>query len=386
MNGDIRREWFDKDYYHVLGVPKNASAAEIKKAYRKLAQRYHPDANAGNKEAEERFKEISAAHDVLGDPEKRAQYDRVREMATSGFAGFGGPGAGRPGGGRVRVEGFPFGQGGDAGDLEDLLGMFTGRARGRGGRSRGAARGADLETDVRVSFEDAMKGTTVPLRIQRPAPCPVCGGSGAKPGTSPDVCPQCQGTGTVAEDQGFFSLSRTCPRCGGSGQIIPTPCERCHGTGSVQTTRQFSVRIPPGVKDGQRIRLAGRGEPGSAGSRPGDLFVRVRVDPHPLFGRRDSDLTLEVPVSFAEAAMGANVSVPTLNGAVTLKVPPGTPSGKTFRIRGKGAPRPRGGSGDLLATVRVEVPSKLSKEEKELLGKLQALQKQSPRAHLEVER
>ena len=258
MNGDVRREWFEKDYYKVLGVPKNASAAEIKKAYRKLAQQYHPDRNRGNKEAEDRFKEVSAANDVLADPEKRKQYDQVREMAASGFAGFGGPGAGGwPGGRRrVRVEGFPFGQGvGDIGDLEDLFGMFTGR--GREARSRTASRGPDLETEVRISFEDAMKGTTVPLRIQGPGPCPVCGGSGAKPGTAPDVCPQCQGTGTVAEDQGFFSFSRTCPRCGGSGQIIPNPCERCGGSGTVRTTREFSVRIPAGVKDGQRIRLPG---------------------------------------------------------------------------------------------------------------------------------
>jgi molecular chaperone DnaJ len=380
MNGDVRREWFEKDYYKVLGVPKNASAAEIKKAYRKLAQQYHPDRNRGNKEAEDRFKEVSAANDVLADPEKRKQYDQVREMAASGFAGFGGPGAGGwPGGRRrVRVEGFPFGQGvGDIGDLEDLFGMFTGR--GREARSRTASRGPDLETEVRISFEDAMKGTTVPLRIQGPGPCPVCGGSGAKPGTAPDVCPQCQGTGTVAEDQGFFSFSRTCPRCGGSGQIIPNPCERCGGSGTVRTTREFSVRIPAGVKDGQRIRLAGRGESGPPGSRPGDLFVRVKVTPHRLFGRRDSDLMVEVPVSFAEAALGANVDVPTLNGAVTLKVPAGTPSGKTFRIRGKGAPRPRGGHGDLLVTVKVDVPTKLTKEEKELLGRLRALQKESPR-------
>jgi molecular chaperone DnaJ len=388
MNGDIRREWFEKDYYQVLGVPKNASAAEIKKAYRKLAQQHHPDRNRGNKDAEDRFKEISAAHDVLGDEEKRKQYDQVREMAASGFGGFGGPGGpgagGWPGGGRVRVEGFPFGQGGgDVGDLEDLLGMFTGR--GRGGRTRRAARGADLETEVRISFEDAMHGNTVPLRIQGPAPCPVCGGSGAKPGTAPDVCPQCQGTGTVAEDQGLFSLSRTCPRCGGSGQIIPNPCERCGGSGTVRTTREFSVRIPPGVKDGQRIRLSGRGEAGSAGSRPGDLFVRVRVEPHRLFGRKDSDLTLEVPVSYSEAALGAEVKVPTLNGAVTLKVPAGTPSGKVFRIRGKGAPRPRGGSGDLLVTVRVDVPSKLSKEEKELLTRLREMQRESPRKRLGVD-
>src|SRR6266540_4085491 len=379
MNGDVRREWFDKDYYQVLGVAKNASQAEIKKAYRKLAQQYHPDANAGDKSAEERFKEISAAYDVVGDEDKRKQYDQVRDMAASGFGAGGFPGGGRPGAGEgVRFEDFGFG---DVGDLGDLFSVFTGRGRGQ----RPAAHGADLETEVRVSFEDAMRGTTVPVRIQGPAPCPVCGGSGAKPGTAPDVCPQCQGTGTVAENQGYFSLSRTCPRCGGSGQIIPNPCERCGGSGTVRTTREFSVRIPPGVKDTQRIRLAGRGEAGPAGSRPGDLFVVVKVAPHRMFGRKDSDLTLEVPVTFAEAALGANVKVPTLNGAVTLKVPAGTPSGKTFRIRGKGAPRPRGGSGDLLVTVRVDVPSKLSKEEKELLTRLQAMERESPRKGMGAE-
>jgi molecular chaperone DnaJ len=378
MNGDVKREWFDKDYYQVLGVPKNASQADIKKAYRKMAQKFHPDANPGNKQAEDRFKEMSAAYYVVGDPEKRKQYDQVREMAASGAGpfGYGGPTGGQGPGGRVRVEGFPFGEGFGFGDTEDLTDLFGGLFGGRGGRSRQARKGADLQTEVRVSFEDAMSGTTVPLRIRGPAACPVCGGSGAEPGTSPEVCPECGGTGTVAQNQGVFSFSRPCPRCGGSGRIIQTPCHRCGGQGTVQTTREFSVRIPPGVKDGATIKLAGRGEPGGPNGRPGDLFVRVRVDPHRMFGRTDSDLTIEVPVTYAEAALGGNVRVPTLNGEVTLKVPPGTQSGKTFRIRGKGAPRPKkGGAGDLLATVRVDVPSKLSKEEKDLLKQLQEIQK-----------
>jgi molecular chaperone DnaJ len=389
MNGDIRREWFEKDYYQVLGVPKNASSTEIKKAYRKLAQKFHPDRNRGDKEAEERFKEISAANDVVGDEEKRKQYDQVREMAASGYGGFGGQGPGAwPGGGqRVRVEDFPFGGEGFADvDLGDLLGMVTGRGRGRGrGQTRQVARGADLEADVTIPFDQAMTGTTVPLRITGPAACPVCGGSGAQPGTAPDVCPQCQGTGAVAENQGFFSLTRTCPRCAGTGQIIEHPCERCRGSGTVSTTRQLTVRIPAGVKDGQRIRLSGRGEAGSAGGRSGDLFVRVHVEPHRLFGRRDSDLTLELPVTFAEAALGAEVKVPTLNGAVTLKIPAGTANGRTFRVRGKGAPKPKGGAGDLLVTVQVDVPSKLSKQERELLTQLRDLQGGSPRRHLGTE-
>ena len=385
MNGDIKREWFDKDYYQVLGVPKNAPQADVKKAYRKLAQQHHPDRNRGNKDAEDRFKEISAAYDVLGDPEKRKQYDQVRDMAASGFGGFPGTGGG---GRRVRVEDVPFDAGGfgDIGDLGDLFGGLFGGARGgRGGRVRQAT-GADLQTEARISFEEAMRGVTIPIRIDGPAACPTCGGSGAEPGTAPEVCPQCGGSGTVAQNQGPFSFSRTCPRCGGSGRIIPTPCRTCGGTGTVRRTRELSVRIPSGVKDGQRIRVQARGEAGSAGARPGDLYVVVRVDPHPLFGRRESDLTIEVPVTYTEAALGANVDVPTLNGAVTLKIPAGTASGRTFRIRGKGAPKPKkGGHGDLLATVRVEVPTKLSREQKELLRQLQSIEGESPRKRLGVE-
>jgi molecular chaperone DnaJ len=382
VNGDVRREWFEKDYYKVLGVPKNGSAADIKKAYRKLAQKHHPDANRGNKEAEERFKEISAAHDVLGDPEKRKQYDQVRDMAASGAGGFGGFGGPGPAGGNVRGEGFPFE---DLGDLGDLFSVFTGRGRGRG-RGRGEARGADLETEVRVSFDEAMAGTTIPLRIQGPAPCPTCRGSGAEPGTSPTTCPACGGTGSVAVNEGFFSISRPCPECGGSGRIVEHPCHDCGGSGNVRRAREFSVRIPAGVRDGARIRLNGRGEAGPAGSRAGDLFVTVRVAPHRLFGRKDSDLTLELPVTFAEAALGTNLKVPTLNGQVTLKIPAGTPSGKTFRVRGKGIPKPKkGGAGDLLVTVKVDVPQKLSREEKELLARLQEAQKESPRKGMGVE-
>jgi molecular chaperone DnaJ len=392
VNGDVKREWFDKDYYQVLGVPKNASAADVKKAYRKLAQRYHPDTNPGDKDAEERFKEVSAAYDVLGDGDKRKQYDQVRDMAASGFGGFGrGAGAGWPGGGtggqRVRVEGFPYdAEGfGDAGDLGDLFGGLFGRA-GRAGRAR-ERRGADLETEARISFDEAMTGVTVPIRIQGPAPCQTCGGSGAEPGTSPTTCPVCSGTGTVAQNQGFFSLSRPCTNCAGTGRVIEHPCSTCGGSGTVRRAREFSVRIPEGVRDGARIKVSDRGEPGGAGGSPGDLFVVVRVSPHPLFGRHGgSDLTLELPVTFAEAALGAHVQVPTLNGPVTLKVPGGTTSGRTFRIKGKGAPRPKkGGHGDLLVTVRIEVPAKLSKEQRELLKRLQEVEGESPRRRLGVE-
>ena len=375
MNGDVRREWFEKDYYQVLGVPKNASAAEIKRAYRKLAQQFHPDANPGNAQAEERFKEISAAYDVIGDADKRARYDEVREMAASGVGAGGFPGggwSGGPGGGSVRFE--------DLGDLGDLFGGLFG---GAGGRARQAARGADLETEVTVSFDDAMSGTTVPVRIQGPAPCETCHGSGAAPGTSPVTCPRCGGAGQVAVNQGLFQMSQTCPQCRGSGRIVETPCPTCGGSGSQRRTRSLQVKIPAGVKDGARIRLAGRGEPAPAGGAHGDLYIRVRVRPHRFFGRKGNDLTLDLPVTFAEAALGAEVEVPTLNGTVRMKVPAGTPNGKTFRLKGKGAPR-RGGLGDLLVTTRVEVPQRLSKGEKELLKQLQEQEKGSPRRGLGV--
>jgi molecular chaperone DnaJ len=376
MADEVRREWFEKDYYQVLGVAKNASAAEIKKAYRKLAQQHHPDANPGNADAEDRFKQISAAYDVLGDEEKRKAYDRVREMGSAGFAGFpGGAGAGRPGGARYEQVDF---------DLEDLLGMFGGSGRGRAGRGRARPqRGADLETDVTISFDDAMRGTTVPVKVTGPATCHTCKGTGAEPGTTATVCPECGGAGSVVVNQGFFSMERPCPRCGGSGRLIEHACRTCRGSGVERRTRRLQVKVPAGVKDGARIRLAGRGEAGPQGGPAGDLFVRVHVGTHAVFGRRGDDLTVSLPVSFPEAALGANVQVPTLNGPVTLKVPSGTPSGKTFRVKGKGAPK-RGGRGDLLVTVNVDVPGKLSREEKQLLKQLKDARKESPRERLGV--
>jgi molecular chaperone DnaJ len=377
---EVRREWFEKDYYQVLGVAKNASAAEIKKAYRKLAQQHHPDANPGNKDAEDRFKEISGAYDVLGDEEKRKSYDRVRDM---GAAGFGGPGVGGTGGwpggfggpGGVRYETADF----DLGDLLRGFGGVGGRGRQRQQRPQ---RGGDLETEVEVSFDDAMNGTTVPVRFVGPAACRTCHGTGAEPGTRPITCPTCGGTGSVDVNQGFFSMERPCPGCRGAGRIIEHLCPTCRGSGAERRTRKFQVKIPAGVRDGARIRLAGRGEPGPGG-HPGDLFVRVRVGSHALFGRRGDNLTLELPVSYPEAALGANVEVPTLNGPVTLKVPAGTPNGKTFRVRGKGVPK-KGGHGDLLVTVNVDVPGKLSREERQLLKQLQEAQKGSPRKRLGV--
>ena len=381
MADEVRREWFEKDYYGVLGVAKNASAAEIKKAYRKLAQQFHPDANPGNADAETRFKEISAAYDVLGDEDKRKRYDEVRDMGASGFGGFGPGGAG--------AAGWPGGAGGPGGtryvNVEDLgdVGDLFGGLFGGGGRSRGRAtrpqRGTDLETEVKVSFEDAMAGTTVPVKITGPSVCRTCHGSGAAPGTSPSVCPVCGGAGEVAVNQGFFSMSQPCRNCNATGRIVETPCPTCKGSGSERRSRTFKVKIPAGVKDGARIKLAGRGEPGPAGGQPGDLYVRVKVARDDVFGRKGDNLTLTLPVSYPEAALGAIVQVPTLNGPVTLKVPAGTPSGKTFRIKGKGAPR-KSGAGDLMVTVEVDVPRKLSKEEKQLLQDLQDVQKASPRS------
>jgi molecular chaperone DnaJ len=381
MADEVRREWFEKDYYGVLGVAKNASAAEIKKAYRKLAQQFHPDANPGNADAETRFKEISAAYDVLGDEDKRKRYDEVRDMGASGFGGFGPGGAG--------AAGWPGGAGGPGGtryvNVEDLgdVGDLFGGLFGGGGRSRGRAtrpqRGTDLETEVKVSFEDAMAGTTVPVKITGPSVCRTCHGSGAAPGTSPSVCPVCGGAGEVAVNQGFFSMSQPCRNCNATGRIVETPCPTCKGSGSERRSRTFKVKIPAGVKDGARIKLAGRGEPGPAGGQPGDLYVRVKVARDDVFGRKGDNLTLTLPVSYPDAALGANVQVPTLNGPVTLKVPAGTPSGKTFRIKGKGAPR-KSGAGDLMVTVEVDVPRKLSKEEKQLLQDLQDAQKASPRS------
>ncbi len=366
----VNREWLEKDYYAVLGVAKNASQPEIKKAYRKLAQQHHPDAKPGDKGAEDRFKDGSAAYDVLGDEAKRKEYDRVREMATSGFR-FGGGG---PGGVRFEDPGF------DAGGLGDLFDMFGG-----GGRARaGGRRGADFEAEVHVPFEEAAAGTTVPLRVSGAAPCSACGGSGAKPGTQPTTCPECRGSGAISVDQGLFSMQRGCPRCGGRGQIVEHPCPTCAGSGRTTATRTLQVKIPAGVQDGARIRLSGRGEQGPPGGGPGDLFVVVRVEPHRFFGRKGADLTLTLPVTFPEAALGAKVKVPTLNGAVTLKVPAGTTSGRTFRVRGKGVAKKGGGTGDLLVTVQVEVPQRLSKEEKELLERFQERHGENPRAGLGV--
>ncbi|MGH2727919.1 MAG: molecular chaperone DnaJ [Actinomycetota bacterium] len=376
MNGN--RAWFDKDFYKVLGVSETASADEIKKAFRKLAQKYHPDRNPGDKGAEDRMKEISEASDVLSDPKKRAEYDNVRRVARGGF-GAGGFGGGGPFGGNVRVEGF------DVGDLGDLFGGLFGGGMGGRARARGAMRGADLETEITIGFEEAIDGATVPIKLVREAPCGSCGGTGAEPGTPVETCPTCGGSGSVADSQGLFSFVRTCERCGGAGRIVQTPCKTCRGNGRQRRKEEIKVRIPAGVKDGARIRVRGRGEAGPPGSQPGDLYVVVRVAPHTLFGRQGDDLTLDLPVTFTEAALGAQVKVPTLDEPVTVKIPAGTQHGKVLRIRGRGAPKRKGsGKGDLLATVHVIVPDKLSKQEREMLEKYGEAHRGSPRSHLGV--
>ena len=369
------RDWLEKDYYQVLGVARNASQQDIKKAYRKLAHKYHPDSAKGDKSAEERFKEVSSAYDVLGDAKKRKDYDEVRDMAASGFrvGGPGGTGAG------ARFEDLGF----DPGGFGDLFGNLFGGGFGGGART-GQARGSDLIATVEVSFEDAVAGTTVPLSVSGQAPCPTCGGSGAKPGTTPISCAECGGSGQTIVNQGPFQMARTCQRCGGRGRIVEQPCETCRGSGSTTATRKLRVKIPAGVEHGARIRLGGRGEAGGPGSRPGDLYVEVHVSPHEIFGRRGQDITLSLPITYPEAALGAQVKVPTLNGPVTLKVPAGTRGGRTFRVRGKGAPRSGGGKGDMLVTVSVEVPTKVSKEEKQLLERLREVSGDSPRARLGV--
>jgi molecular chaperone DnaJ len=344
-----------KDLYGVLGVPKGASAADIKKAYRKLAREYHPDRNPGDIAAEERFKEIQHAYDVLSDPEKRKAYDQFG--SADGRRGF-------------QQGDFNFDVG-DLGDLGDIFGGLFGRGRAGAGRQQARAeRGADLEVSVNLSFEDSLKGVETRIPVEVETSCQECGGSGAKPGTSPKICPECRGRGVVSEAQGLFALSQPCPRCRGNGTVIEDPCPRCRGTGRERRTKRYTVKIPAGVKDGTRIRLKGKGEAGVAGGPPGDLFVVTRVAPSPIYKRRGSDLEVEVPVSFADAALGTEVEVPTPEGAVTMKVPAGSEHGKLLRIRGRGAPKLKGGKGDVLARLKVHVPKKLNKRQRELLEQL----------------
>ncbi len=353
--------------YEVLGVPKTATQDEIKKAYRKLARQYHPDRNPDDSAAEEKFKEIQGAYDVLGDAEKRKSYD------TTGSFGRGGiPGDGSGGWTNVFTHA----------DFADVLGgVFGGGSRGTRGRRRTAAMpGRDVEVEVTLSFDDALRGIETRIPVDTESACHECGGSGAKPGTAPRICPECNGRGVKAESQGLFALSTPCPRCRGNGTVIDNPCPNCHGSGRERRTRRLTVKIPPGVKDGTRIKLKGKGEPGFAGGPPGDLHVITRVADSKLYERRGSDLLVGVPVTYPEAVLGTTVEVPTPEGKVSLKVPAGTQDGKLFRIRGRGAPNLNGsGKGDVLARVRVTVPTKLTKAEREAVEKLQKVSRENPR-------
>jgi molecular chaperone DnaJ len=365
------------DLYKVLGISKKASDDEIKKAYRKLARKYHPDRNPDDAAAEEKFKEVQGAYDTLSDPEKREQYDQ-----GGMFAGFGG-GPGGPGGGPFGG-GFPGGSRGGSPDFGDILSGIFGR--GGGGRAQPQQqRGRDLETELSLSFDQAVNGAQVSVSVPKAERCATCHGSGAKPGTAPVTCPRCEGRGIDAESQGFFSISQPCPQCGGSGQIIEDPCPTCGGSGLTRQTKRYRVNIPAGVKDGARIRLAGKGEAGPRGGPPGDLYVVTRVKPSPVFKRLDGgNLEVAVPITIAEALRGATIEVPTLNGTKKIKVPAGTRHGTVQRTRGEGAPKPRGeGRGDVRYRLEIEMPKELSEDQKKAVDELaEALNGVDPRADL----
>jgi molecular chaperone DnaJ len=388
------KDWLEKDFYSVLGVSRSASADEIKKAYRKMARELHPDRNPGNADAEEKFKAASEAYDVLSDDRKRKEYDEMRSLFGSGafrrgartgagagfdpsdlFGGFSGAGAPGGGAGDRRF--------GGAGFSDIFSSIFSGGGAGAGRRS-GPQRGRDVEAEVTLDFAHAVQGTTLPLTLRSPGVCDTCHGNGAKPGTTPRVCPQCAGSGLISRNQGSFSFSEPCRECQGSGAIVDEKCPECRGTGGVTKNRTINVRFPAGVADGQRIRLSGRGEPGERGGPAGDLYVQVKVRPDDLFGRSGDDLTLTVPITFAEAVLGTDLRVPTLDTPVTLRVPPGTPSGRKLRARGKGVQRRDGQAGDLIVTVEVQVPSAVSDEARDALEQFAKLTPPAGRERLET--
>ena len=350
-----------KTFYNTLGVSKSASQDEIKKAYRKLAREYHPDRNPGDASAEERFKEVQTAYDVLSDADKRKQYDRFGALN------------GRPGAGGGNAN-FDFG-GFDIGDLGDLFGgMFGGRAGSTRARQRQPVRGADVDVEVQLSFEDSLRGADVKVPVELTTACRECGGTGAQPGTAPVICPECNGRGVKSESQGLFALSQPCPRCRGNGTVIEQPCPKCHGSGRERRIKTYTVKVKPGVRDGTRIRLKGKGEAGENGGPAGDLVVVTRVTESSTYERRGDDLVVQVPVSFTTAALGGSVEVPTPEGTVSLKIPAGSEDGKLLRIKGRGAQRLNGsGQGDVLARVRIQVPKRVGKKERDLLEQLKGL-------------
>jgi molecular chaperone DnaJ len=342
-----------RDYYEILEVHKNASETEIKKAYRKLAIQFHPDKNQGDKAAEDKFKEVSEAYEILSDAEKRAQYDQFGHAGVSG-SGFGGGG-------------FGFGAGTPFSDIfSDIFGDVFG---GTGARQRGRGRrGDDLQYTLDISFEEAANGIETKIDVPYAKRCETCAGTGAKPGTDPKPCPTCRGAGQVRFQQGFFSVSRTCSHCNGEGKILDNPCSTCRGAGSVKDTKTLSVKVPPGVETGNRLKVTGEGGQGTKGGSNGDLYVLINVKEHSIFSREGNDVICETPVSFTQAALGAEIEIPTLDGKVSLKIPEGTQSGKIFRMRGKGIPVLQGyGRGDQLVVVRVETPTNLNRQQRELL-------------------
>jgi molecular chaperone DnaJ len=349
------KDYLEKDYYKVLGVPKDAPAADVKKAYRKLARKYHPDANKGDAAAEEKFKEISEAYDVLSDEKRRKEYDEARSLFGGGF---------RPGGAGGN---FPFdlgdllNNGGAAGGIGDLFGGIFNRGGRTGTAQSPGRRGTDVETEATITFMQSIDGVTVPLRMTSEHPCRTCAGTGAKAGTTPRVCPNCSGSGQVSRNQGGFAFSEPCRECKGRGLVVDEPCATCNGSGRAASTQTLQARIPSGVRDGMRIRLKGKGAPGERGGPSGDLYVIVHVKPHHIFGRDGDNLTITVPVTYPEAVLGAEIKVPLLGGLpVTLKLPAGSANGRILRVRGKGAPRKDGSQGDLLVTFEVAVPTALS--------------------------
>jgi molecular chaperone DnaJ len=353
------KDFLEKDYYKTLGVVKGASADEIKKSYRKLARKYHPDANEGDAKAEARFKEISEAYTVLSDEKRRKEYDEARSL-------FGSGGPRMPGtAGSGSYGGFDLGDlfGGAAGSAGGRLGDLLGGVFNRGGTTTQQARprrGADVETETTLTFGDAIDGSTVSLRLTGEGPCKACMGTGAKAGTVPRVCPTCEGTGQGSRNLGSFAFSEPCKTCHGRGLVVDDPCPTCSGSGRAMSSRTIQARIPAGVGDGQRIKIPGKGAPGEHGGPAGDLYVRVHVEPHKVFGRSGHNLTLTVPVTFPEAALGAEIKVPSHRGMpVSLRIPAGTPNGRTFRVRGKGVRRKDGTYGDMLVTVNVQVPTDL---------------------------
>ncbi|MGI8678626.1 MAG: molecular chaperone DnaJ [Jatrophihabitans sp.] len=374
------KDYIEKDYYKALGVTKDASQSDIKKTYRKLARQLHPDANPDDPKAEARFKDVSEAYDVLSDPAKRKEYDEAKTLFGGGSGGrFGGfPSGGATTGTGAFSDIFSNAQSGNLSDLFDGLFNNSGAQGTRRPSQAGPRRGQDVNASMDLGFEEAVRGATLPLTLTTPGTCRHCGGVGAAPGTSPRRCPSCGGSGSVLRNQGGFGFSEPCRDCRGTGQIIDTPCPECAGTGTTNQSRTITVRIPAGIRDGSKVRVPGRGSPGGNGGPSGDLFVTVRVGGHGLFGRSGDDLTLTVPITFTEAALGTTLRVPTLDSPVSLKIAPGTPSGRTLRVRGRGVPK-KSGTGDLLVTVEVAVPKDVDENARAALETYAATQSADPR-------